>query len=103
MYKRQGIDFLRLLHHSIVNAYLLAGWEEFAYYLFLLFGIERRYHLVHDTGKLRLEGSDCLADGIDVSYEDSGIPIVIASGNVLLGCLQVWIFLESLYLVDFIY
>ena len=72
-------------------------------YLFLLFDIERRSHLIHDAGKVWLEGSDCLADGIDVPYEDSGIPIVIASGKVLLGCLQVWLFLESLNLVDFIY
>ena len=50
-----------------------------------------------------MEGSDCLADGIDVPYEDSGIPIVIAGSKVLLGSLQVWLFLESLYLVDFIY
>ena len=99
----QGIDFLRLLHHGIVNAYLLAGWEEFADYLFLLFGIERRSYLVHDVGKVWLEDSDCLTDGINVPDEDSGIPIVIASGKVLLGCLQVWLFLESLYLVDFIY
>ena len=58
----QGIDFLRLLHHGIVDAYLLASWEEFADYIFLLFGIERRCHLVHDAGKIWLEGSDCLAD-----------------------------------------
>ena len=61
------------------------------------------FYLVHDAGKLRLEGTDCLADGIDVPYEDSGIPIVIASSKILLGCLQVWLFLESLNLVDFIY
>ena len=53
--------------------------------------------------KVWLEGSDCLADGINVPYEDSGVPIVIASGKVLHGCLQVWLFLESLNLVDFIY
>ena len=46
---------------------------------------------------------DSLADGINVPYEDSGIPIVVASGKILLGCLQVWLFLESLNLVDFIY
>jgi len=50
-----------------------------------------------------LEGSDCLADGINVPYEDSGIPIVIACGKVLLGSLQVWLFLESLNLVDFLH
>ena len=99
----QSIDFLRLLHHSIVDAYLLTGWEKFANYFFLLFGIERRSHLVHDVGEIWLEGTDSLTDGIDIPYEDSGIPIVIASGKVLLGCFLVWFFLESLYLVDFIY
>ena len=60
-------------------------------------------HLIHNAGKIRLEGTDCLADGSNVPYKDSGIPIVIATGKVLLGCLQVWLFLESLNLVDFIY
>jgi len=50
-----------------------------------------------------LEGSDCLADGINVPYEDSGIPIVIAGSKVLLSSLQVWLFLESLNLVDFLH
>lgn len=84
----QGIDFLRFLHHGILNAYLLAGWEEFADHLFLLFSIERRCHLIHNAGKIWLKGLDCLADGIDVPYEDSGIPIVIASGKVLLVSTQ---------------
>ena len=99
----QSKNILRLLHHGIVNAYLLAGWEEFADYLFLLLGIERIGHFVYDGCELGLEGADGSADGVDVPHEDAGVPIVVASSKVLLGCLQVWLFLESLNLVDFIY
>lgn len=99
----QYIYFLRFLHHGIVYAYLLTSREEFADYLLLLSCIEGRSHLVHDVSKVGLESVNSLADGLDIPYEDTCIPIVIASDKVLLGCLQVRFFLESLHLVDFIY
>ena len=99
----EGVDVFRLLHYGIVDANILAGGEESANDFFFFVGVERRCHLIHNAGKIRLEGTDCLADGINVPYEDAGIPIVIASGNVLLSSLQVWLFLESFHLVDFIY
>ena len=40
---------------------------------------------------------------MDVPHEDSGIPIVIAGGKVLLGCLQVWLFLEGFHLIYLVY
>ena len=46
---------------------------------------------------------NCLTDGIDVPYEDTGIPIIITSRKILFSCFLVWLFPESLYLVDFIY
>ena len=99
----QGIDFLRLLHHRIVDANLLASWEEFAYHHLLIISIEGRSHLVHDARQLRLEGTDSLADGLNVPYEDASIPIVIASGKILFSSLQVWLLLEGFHLIDFIY
>ena len=95
----EGVDVFRLLHYGIVDTYLLASGEEFADYLLLLFGIERRCHLIHDGCEHGLEGADGSADGVDVPYEDAGIPIVVASGKVVLGGGEVGLFLEGFYLI----
>lgn len=46
---------------------------------------------------------NCFSDSIDIPNKDSCFPIIITSRKILFGCLHVWLFLESLYLVDFIY
>ena len=66
-----GVDVFRLLHYCIIDANLVAGWEEFAYYLFLLFGIERRCHLFHDGCKLGLEGASSSAKMLSVDSQES--------------------------------
>ena len=99
----EGEDVFRLLHYCIIDTDIVAGREESANDLFFLVGVKRRCHLFHDGCKLGLEGTDCLADGINVPYEDAGIPIVIASGKIVLGDGEVGLLLEGFHLVDFIY
>ena len=92
-------DVFRLLHYGVVDAYLFAGGEESAYHFFLLVGVEGIGHLIHDGGKVGLEGADGSADGVDVPHEDASIPVVVAGDKVLLGCLMVWLFLEGFHLI----
>lgn len=99
----EGVDVFRLLHYGIIDADLVAGREELANDLFFLVGVKRRCHLFHDGCKLGLEGADCLADGINVPYEDTGIPIVIASGKVVLGGGEVGLLLEGFHLIYLVY
>lgn len=52
----------------------------------IVVGIEGGGHFVHNIGKFWLEGADSFADGVDVPYEDAGIPIVVACLDVFLCC-----------------
>ena len=81
----EGVDVFRLLHYGIIDADLVASGEESAYDLFFFVGVERRCHLIHDGCKLGLEGADGSTDGVDVPYEDASVPVVVASGKVVLG------------------
>ena len=99
----EGVDVFRLLHYCIIDTDLVAGREESANDLFFLVGVKRRCHLFHDGCKLGLEGSDCLADGINVPYEDASVPIVIASGKVVLGGGEVGLLLEGFHLIYPVY
>ena len=99
----EGVDVFRLLHYGIIDANLVAGGEESANDFFFFVGVERRCHLVHDAGKLGLEGADGTADGINVPYEDASVPIVIASGKVVLSGGEVGLFLESFHLIYLVY
>ena len=46
---------------------------------------------------------NCFTDSIDIPNKDSCFPIIITSRKILFICLLVWLFLESFYLIDFIY
>ena len=50
-----------------------------------------------------MEGADGSADGVDVPHEDAGIPVVIASREVLLGGGEVGLFLEGFHLIYLVY
>ena len=62
-------------------------------------GVERRCHLVHYGCKLGLEGADGSANGVNVPHEDASVPIVVASGKVVLGGGEVGLFLEGFYII----
>ena len=46
-----------------------------------------------------MEGSDCLANGINIPHEDAGVPVVVAGREVLLGSGDVGLLLEGLHLI----
>ena len=46
-----------------------------------------------------MEGADGSADGVDIPYEDTGVPVVVASREVLLCGGEIGLFLESFHLV----
>ena len=46
-----------------------------------------------------MEGADGSADGVDVPHEDTGVPVVVASREVLLGGGEVGLLLEGFHLI----
>lgn len=46
-----------------------------------------------------MEGADGSADGVDVPHEDTGVPVVVASREVLLRGGEVGLFLEGFHLI----